>query len=1551
MKRKIAIALTVLMLFNTTPIYAVNGIVTGIQNNEIQKHPRFDYYGRNPYFEILWYISNTDSVSTLFMHDISNPVELAEELGITRYYSELEVNPENFIHSGGDLSFVNREIDTSNVSLGPYYSSNEVILAPTYGDLRTLDMLGVNCTIMGVPLNTEGFQELINEAKGHSSKIDFVEPLRKVYDGLHDMNIKKAPRDFRLPLNDVSTFSKLPKGISGYTLTVYQDEFDNTLPKNWIDNAVSSNSHMTVYVSDRVSAKGENKVTTTGYDISDLFTDEQLKNLTKVEISSGYGDTTTTNTVSKVKSRKSVILSKEPSSSTFISLTFSNRVKVRIKVLTEQAHHYGYEVKSESGEILYRATAPTSNILTYKSPGETLNGTFDLYEEPQFINKVTIDNTIPEDKYSSDYGFNCETVYLKYIPDTGDTRYIIKSEDGTRTISTLDIPIDSAMPDIPIDPQLDKNRYQIGVSYEPNSDDYISWPKKNYASHRGKSKSITGYIVTDQKPRVNTQGVYEGLPNTIQLNFDKKLFSKIDDADISDFVVKVNSEPVSVVSTTESTDYGFRLVLSERIYRDDKVEVIINCDKIYQETKTITNNTTTERPAEYLSSVVGGSAPSGQVKLNLNKALTFDLSLTDASDFNLTADNKPIPIVDVTASTGDRSVALYYTDDMYKGQDIKLSYNGDKIVRFNDKQVTNLLTTQNPNPTPTYPSIVSAVAENDNPNKILITLTGQPTGDVTTTSNWSLVVNSQPATINNTSISDRVITVEMADELQFGDIANITYSGDNIQGINAYPIQNNVQKIEKPKFVSSETKDSTKIEITLDKEVQQDITQDKQDFSVSVNDTPMAINEIQQDSTKITLILSQPISNGDTIKISYTGDKIENFSDEIINNTVPEQIEIKRAYISKDSKNKINLVFNKSISEEVTIADVSDFIINKNSTPIEEQDITNITKDSANIVIELNEDATSTDEFNISYNGSKFNTFQDYNIVNNIKPQILNGSVDASDGLSITITLDEPLGTDLDTSNIRDFNIFINGSPIIINNIEGNTGDSNITITLGKRIYANEAVELTYTGKDLVQAYNVNIYNNTTEPKPKLQIRDSYVQGGYISNTVVVLMNDNIELRQRNSSLSDSFEIALEDGTSPTILSEQVKGNQIQFEIDKNLNYKHNIKVNITGSDKFEDTQEYEVQNRLWQVGGLDIDNDGNIILPGGVVVIPNFPTIPPIVDEDNGTVEIPGGITKPDGNGNGEIDIEDDATIDTDTGLVDVGNGTTVDIDNGLVTLPDGSTIKPENGGNINIGGGNINLPNGGTITYPDGSTKPTNPGEVIDPTNPPTNNGNGNNGGNNNGGDNNGGNNQSSGSSSGGGAIIGTTPDSNSNNSNNSTSNNNSNSNNSSWADDILNNLEENNIINKDDYISNIDEPITREHFAKLIVSLLENSFEIELTSAANTFNDLSDNGSPLSKLNSINVFEGYNDGTIKPDSLITREETAVVVTKLSKHLDISKINEGTPTYQDNSSIRWWSKPYIAEAFQYNIMLGDEDNNFNPQDNLTTGEALSIINQYIKR
>lgn len=1548
MKRKIAIALSTLMLFNTTPIYAANEVVTSTYKNEIQ-NPRFNYYGRNPYFEILWYISNTDSVSTLFMHDISNPVELAKELGITRYYSELEVNPENFIHSGGDLSFVNREIDTSNVSLGPYYSSSEVILAPTYGDLKTLDMLGVNCALMGVPLNTEGFQDLINEAKGHSSKIDFVEPLRKVYDGLHDMDIKKAPSDFKVPLNDVNTFSKLPKGISGYTLTVYQDEFDNTLPKDWIDNAVSSNSHMTIYVSDRVSAKGENKVTTTGYDISDLFTDEQLKKLTKVEISSGYGDTTTTNTVSKVKSRKTVILSKEPSSSTFISLTFSNRVRVRIKVLTEQAHQYGYEVKSESGEILYRATAPNSNTLTYKSPGVTLNGTFDLYEEPQFINKITINNTIPEDKYSSDYGFNCETVYLKYTPDSGDTRYIIKSEDGSRVIETRDVAIDSPMGDMPIDPQLDKNRAQVGISYEANSDKYVAWPTKNYSSNRGENKPITGYIVTEQKPKVNNQGVYEGMPNTIQLNFDKKLFSKIDDTDISNFIVKINSEPVSVTSVMDSTDYGFRLVLSDRIYKDDKVEVIINCDKIYQETKTISNNTTTERPAEYLSSVVGGSAPTGQVKLNLNKALTFDLSLTDASDFRLTADNKPIPIVDVSASTGDRSVALYYTEDMYKGQDIKLSYNGDKIVRFSNEQVTNLLTT--PNPTPSKPSIISAVTENDTPNKISITLTGQPSGDVTTTSNWSLVVNSKPATINSASISDRVITVEMADALQFGDIANITYSGDNIQGISAYPVQNNVQKIEKPKYISSETKDSTSIEITLDKEVEQDITQDKQDFNVLVNDSPAVINEIQQNSTKITVVLTQPISNGDTIKISYTGDKIENFSDEIVNNTVPEQIELKRAYISKDSKNKINLVFNKSLNEEITIADASDFVINKNGTPIEELDITNISKDGTNIIIELNEDATSTDEFTISYNGSKFNTFQEYLVVNNIKPQILNGAINADDGVTITLTLDESLGTDL--NNIKDFNIFVNGLSYPISNIEGNTGDSNITIMLDKRVYANDRIELTYTGKDLVQVNNLNIHNSTTEPKPKLQIRDSYIQGGYISDTVVVIMNDNIELRQRNSSLSDNFEILLEDGTKPNILSEQVKGNQIQFEIDKNLNYKHNIKVNITGSDKFEDTQEYEVQNRLWQVGGLDIDNDGNIILPGGAVVIPNLPTIPPIVDEDNSTVTIPGGITKPEDNDSGKIEIEDDVIIDTDSGLVDAGNGTTVDIDNGSVTLPDGSTVEPENGGDINIGGGNINLPNGGTITYPDGSTKPTNPGEVIDPTNPPTNNGGNNNGGNNNGGGNsNGGNNQSSGSS-GGGAVIGTTPGSNSNNnSNNTTSNNNnSNSNSSSWADDILNNLEENNIINKADYIDNISTPITREHFAKLIVSMLENSFEDKLEPSPNTFNDLSDNDSPLLKLNSINVFEGYNDGTIKPDNLITREETAVVVAKLSKHLDISKINEGTPIYQDNSSIRWWSKSYITEAFQYNIMLGDENNNFNPQDNLATGEALSIINQYIKR
>lgn len=84
------------------------------------------------------------------------------------------------------------------------------------------------------------------------------------------------------------------------------------------------------------------------------------------------------------------------------------------------------------------------------------------------------------------------------------------------------------------------------------------------------------------------------------------------------------------------------------------------------------------------------------------------------------------------------------------------------------------------------------------------------------------------------------------------------------------------------------------------------------------------------------------------------------------------------------------------------------------------------------------------------------------------------------------------------------------------------------------------------------------------------------------------------------------------------------------------------------------------------------------------------------------------------------------------------------------------------------------------------------------------------------------------------------------------------------------------------------------------------------------------------------------GYEDGTMKPNNEITREEAAVVIAKaygLELNSDVSK-------FADSDDISSWAVPYVGTLAANSILNGDaETSNFRPKDYLTRAEVASII------
>lgn len=88
------------------------------------------------------------------------------------------------------------------------------------------------------------------------------------------------------------------------------------------------------------------------------------------------------------------------------------------------------------------------------------------------------------------------------------------------------------------------------------------------------------------------------------------------------------------------------------------------------------------------------------------------------------------------------------------------------------------------------------------------------------------------------------------------------------------------------------------------------------------------------------------------------------------------------------------------------------------------------------------------------------------------------------------------------------------------------------------------------------------------------------------------------------------------------------------------------------------------------------------------------------------------------------------------------------------------------------------------------------------------------------------------------------------------------------------------------------------------------------------------------------------GDDKNTVRPEDEITRQEAAVVITRLNnveQKTDVSM-------FTDKKKIAGWAAGYVGAAAEAGYMIGDDSNNFNPADYITRAEALVTLDRAIK-
>ncbi|MGO4270952.1 S-layer homology domain-containing protein, partial [Paenibacillus sp. TAF58] len=87
---------------------------------------------------------------------------------------------------------------------------------------------------------------------------------------------------------------------------------------------------------------------------------------------------------------------------------------------------------------------------------------------------------------------------------------------------------------------------------------------------------------------------------------------------------------------------------------------------------------------------------------------------------------------------------------------------------------------------------------------------------------------------------------------------------------------------------------------------------------------------------------------------------------------------------------------------------------------------------------------------------------------------------------------------------------------------------------------------------------------------------------------------------------------------------------------------------------------------------------------------------------------------------------------------------------------------------------------------------------------------------------------------------------------------------------------------------------------------------------------------------------IINGYKDGSFRPTAEITRAEMAVMI---AKALKLSIVPDTETGFSDDKSIPSWSRGAVAVIKEHNLMEGTGTNGFNPSEQATRAEAVTVL------
>ena len=94
----------------------------------------------------------------------------------------------------------------------------------------------------------------------------------------------------------------------------------------------------------------------------------------------------------------------------------------------------------------------------------------------------------------------------------------------------------------------------------------------------------------------------------------------------------------------------------------------------------------------------------------------------------------------------------------------------------------------------------------------------------------------------------------------------------------------------------------------------------------------------------------------------------------------------------------------------------------------------------------------------------------------------------------------------------------------------------------------------------------------------------------------------------------------------------------------------------------------------------------------------------------------------------------------------------------------------------------------------------------------------------------------------------------------------------------------------------------------------------------------------------LSNLNILNGFEDGTFKPEETVTRAQMAAIICRTLGYEDQAKSSAGSTIFNDVAADHW-AAGYINVAQSLQIINGYGDGNFGPEDQVTYEQAVKMI------